>query len=86
MHLYYSGQVQGVGLRYTIQEVALELRIYGWVKNLADRRVEVLAEAEEADLGIFLAKINEKFSQYIQAVDIDWQPAAGELRDFQVLF
>lgn len=86
LHVFYSGQVQGVGFRYTAQEIAQQLKIYGWVKNLANQRVELIAEAEELDLNSFLEQISQQFSKYIQEVKIDWQPASGEFRDFQVLF
>ena len=54
LHLYYSGRVQGIGFRYTVQDIAASLKICGWVKNLIDGRVEVLAQAEEDILGGFL--------------------------------
>ena len=41
-----SGRVQGVGFRYFAQETAAREGISGWVKNLPDRCVEVIAEGE----------------------------------------
>ena len=84
LHIYYSGKVQGIGFRYTVQDVASVLKIYGWVKNLNDGRVEVLAEAEEDTLDSFLGQVNQHFSRYIKEVNVEWQPASGEFRDFQV--
>ena len=40
---YVAGRVQGVGYRYFVQELAAELRLRGYVRNLRDGRVEVLA-------------------------------------------
>ena len=48
--------------------------------------VEVLAEAEEDTLNVFLQQVNQHFSQYIQDVNIEWLPASGEFRDFEVKF
>ena len=86
LHLYYSGKVQGIGFRYTVQDIASSFKIYGWVKNLNDGRVEVLAEAEEDILNSFLEQANQRFSLYIKEVSAQWLPASGEFRDFRVIF
>jgi len=84
IHVYYKGRVQGVGFRYIARDVAGELGVAGWVKNLPDSRVEVSAEAEEEVLEEFLSRINRHFSHYIQDIDINWQPETGGLRDFRI--
>ncbi len=86
LHLYFSGKVQGIGFRYTVQDIASQKKVYGWVRNLSDGRVEVLAEAEEDALKSFLEQINQHFSRYIREVNTEWLPASGEFRDFQVTF
>jgi len=86
LHLYYSGRVQGVGFRYTARDVASSLKVCGWVKNLQDGRVEILAEAEEDTLQNFATQINQLFSRYIQEVNTEWLPASGEFHDFQIAF
>lgn len=85
-HIYYSGRVQGVGFRFTVERLAGELDIAGWVKNLDDGRVEIVAEAEEKDLQEFLAKIKQHLSRYIKEVDIEWLKASGEFKDFAIEF
>lgn len=47
---YVSGTVQGVGYRYFARGVAQQLGITGYVKNLADGRVEVYAVGPESQL------------------------------------
>ena len=86
LHIFYSGKVQGIGFRYTVQDIANQQKLSGWVKNLNDNRVEVVAEAEETVLNIFLQEVNQHFSHYIEDVNIEWLPAGGEFRDFQIKF
>lgn len=43
-HYFISGEVQGVGFRFFAQRVAARHQVVGYVRNLADGRVEVLAE------------------------------------------
>jgi acylphosphatase len=85
-HVCYSGRVQGVGFRYTLQDIANCQKVVGWVKNLDDARVEVVVEAEEETLNNFLQQVKQHFSQYIKDVNIEWLPASGEFRDFRVVF
>lgn len=54
VHLFISGKVQGVGFRYNTKKKARELGISGWVRNLEDGRVEVLASGEEPAIAEFL--------------------------------
>lgn len=46
MRCLVSGRVQGVGFRYATLDKALALKLCGSVRNLPDRRVEVLAYGE----------------------------------------
>jgi acylphosphatase len=86
VHVYYSGRVQGIGFRYALTDIANYQKVQGWVKNLDDARVEVVAEAEEDLLRSFLQQVNQHFSQYIQEANVEWLPASGEFRDFKVIF
>jgi len=86
VHLYFKGTVQGVGFRFTVEDIANSLAVTGWAKNLRDRRVEVVAEGEEEALLEFLERINQHFSRYIKDTEINWQPASGEFKDFQIKY
>ena len=54
-----SGRVQGVGYRYFTLQVAQELGVNGFVRNLADGRVEVVAEAPDDVIASFEARLRE---------------------------
>lgn len=54
IHIFISGRVQGVFFRYFTKKRAKKLNIYGFVKNLVDGRVEILAEGNEKDIEDFL--------------------------------
>ena len=93
LHLFYSGKVQGIGFRYTVIDIANQQKVCGWVKNLNDSRVEIVAEAESDRLNNFLKVVSEHFSRYISDINIEWLPAclpagrqSGEFRDFQIKF
>ncbi|MCM8781290.1 MAG: acylphosphatase [Candidatus Omnitrophica bacterium] len=86
IHAYFIGRVQGVGFRYTVRDIATDLGIAGWVRNLSDGRVEMEAEAEEDILREFLAKIDRYFSGYIRDTNIEWSDSVGQYHNFRILF
>ena len=86
IHLDYAGSVQGIGFRYTVLDIARQQKVCGWVKNLDDGRVEIIAEATEDMLNSFLQEINQHFSRYIKDINTEWLPASGEFSDFQIAF
>lgn len=82
-HVYYSGQVQGVGFRYTARGVAQRFAVAGYVRNLPDGRVELLAEGEPEQVEGFLAALAERMEGYIDRVAV--QDAAPQgLRGFEI--
>ena len=76
--VYYSGRVQGVGFRYTVRWVATRFAVTGFVKNLPDGRVQLVAEGEHAQLEAFVAELAEQMAGYITATTIDRSAASGE--------
>lgn len=82
-----SGFVQGVNFRfYTIRE-AVPLGLDGYVRNLRDGTVEVVAEGERRDLEKLLAFLRRGPSHArVEAVDVEWSEPKGDLRSFEVRY
>jgi acylphosphatase len=85
-HVFYAGRVQGVGFRYTARELADEIGVAGWAKNLSDGRVELVAEAQEELVKDFLNKVSGHFRNYIQNESVAWSAATGEFKEFDIRF
>ncbi len=85
LHAIVHGRVQGVGFRDATERRAVELGLTGWVRNLADRTVEVVAEGDQAILETFLAYLQRgPNSAQVKQVDADWRAASGDFEHFGV--
>ena len=84
VHATYNGRVQGIGFRFSVERVATSLGLNGWVKNLMNGSVELVCEGKEADLKIFIAKIDSIFRTYIRNAEIEWSDATGEFDGFDI--
>jgi len=57
IQVFYEGNVQGVGFRYSVRQIAKGFDVTGSVRNLADGRVELLATGEKEEVRAFLEAI-----------------------------
>jgi acylphosphatase len=83
--VFYSGRVQGVGFRYTTKKIAAEFDVTGWVHNLPDGRVELVAIAEdEEELQAFLTEVQENsvLANYIKATETRNVPPPQGVKGF----
>lgn len=83
-HVWYWGTVQGVGFRYTARSLARGAEVTGFVKNLSDGCVELVAEGEEAEVEGFVAAVAEAMGGCISRTDVRVEPATGEFSGFGV--
>jgi acylphosphatase len=81
---YFTGRVQGVGFRYTVQNLALQYNVHGFVRNMADGRVELVMEGPEGEMSGLMEDISQKMNGYIKRVDKSTAPATGEFKQFFV--
>ena len=85
VRLVVSGLVQGVAFRAYTADEARRLGVRGWVRNLADGRVELEAEGERAALEA-LARWCERGppAARVEGVAADWRSHVGDLGPFAV--
>ena len=86
VHVVYSGQVQGVGFRFTACDIASRYGIKGWVKNCGNGSVELVAEAHDEALKSFLADIKSSLGHHISDQNVSFEPATDEFSGFQVKY
>ena len=83
--VFYSGRVQGIGFRYTAREIACGFELTGYVRNLRDGRVELVAEGAEQEVTAFLEAVRvSQLGSHIRNADVNWGEGTGELRGFEI--
>ncbi|MEM1059575.1 MAG: acylphosphatase [Verrucomicrobiota bacterium] len=83
--VFYEGRVQGVGFRYTAQQVAKGFEVSGTVRNLPDSRVQLIAQGERGEVEAFLEAIGESgLGGNIRGRDVSWHPADPDLLGFRI--
>ena len=86
-HIVYSGMVQGVGFRYTVEDIVRQIgRLNGWVRNLQDGRVEILIEGDKKNIEQLMAAVEQRFNAYIRSKSLMYAPSQGSFKDFQITY
>jgi acylphosphatase len=79
------GRVQGVGFRYYILRLAVDLDLVGWVANEHDGSVRCVAEGSTGDLSRFVAALElGPPGALVERVITAWGPAVGGLGPFTI--
>ena len=84
--MHFSGSVQGVGFRATTEMIARRHEVAGYVKNLPDGRVEVVAEGKPEEVSRFQADVEDRMSGYIRDTHVSDAPASGAYRRFEISY
>jgi acylphosphatase len=82
--VYFAGHVQGVGFRYAAASLARRYQVTGYVQNLPDGRVVLVAEGEAAELDRCLDDLNREMKPYIRECQSEIGPPTGEFRGFEI--
>ncbi len=79
MHVFVSGEVQGLGFRQAIADKANEQGVTGWVRNLRDGRVEAVLEGprDEVYRVVGLCRAGPKGAK-VAGVQVDREPPKNE--------
>jgi len=85
-HVIFVGRVQGVGFRYTAHRMANRHQLTGFVRNLPDGTVEMLAQGPVHDIDDCIQGIKEYFSDYLREMKIQEIPPDPKYKDFKITF
>ena len=82
----FKGYVQGVGFRYTALMISRQFHVTGYVKNLPDGSVELVAEGDGNEVDEFISSVKGRKGMNICSVSEQPQPATGEFPDFSIRY
>jgi acylphosphatase len=87
VQVFYEGRVQGVGFRYSARRVAAGFDVAGYVRNLPDGRVELVASGDPEEVDGFLDALrdSELAGHIAGEAMVDIVKPAG-LRGFEIRF
>jgi acylphosphatase len=85
-HILFRGRVQGVGFRYTAHRIAARYDLTGFIRNLPNGSVEMLAQGSEEDIRNCIADIQDAFTGYIRNTQTDPVAPNPRYTDFRIAF
>ena len=83
--LLISGRVQGVAFRWETLQVAMRCQVKGWVRNLADGRVEAVVEGPRQQVTDLIdwCRKGPPVAR-VERLDIQWEDFSGTFREFKI--
>jgi acylphosphatase len=85
-HITFTGRVQGVGFRFTARRAASRRQLTGYVRNMPNGSVEMLAQGRPEDVDDCIQDIKEYFLGYIREAKIAEIPPDPKYTDFNITF
>lgn len=89
IHAVFEGECQGVGFRWTSQEIANRLHLTGWVKNLSDGTVEMELQGSDEGISRFFGQLNNAYKRWhtvFYPAEKDDVPPVSDETEFKVRF
>ena len=85
-HIFVRGLVQGVGFRPFIYTIATDNQLSGFVLNLGDAGVEIIAEGNDDDLKKFIEEIRTKKPGVarVDVVEVEFGEFSGKFKGFKI--
>ncbi len=84
--IIFIGRVQGVGFRFTARRAASRRQLTGFVRNVPDGTVEMLAQGRSEDVDDCIQDIKEYFAGYLTETRIEEIPPDPRYTDFKITF
>ncbi|MCG3137061.1 MAG: Acylphosphatase [Phycisphaerae bacterium] len=84
--VFFSGNVQGVGFRATARQIARQFAVRGYVKNLLDGRVELVAEGTPDVVGQFITAVEKTMKGFVEFSTSTDSTARGQFQDFGISY
>ena len=85
-HIIFTGRVQGVGFRFTAFHIAKRCRLTGFVRNLLNGTVEMVAQGASDDIDDCIRGIKETYQGAATETKIDEIPLNSQYTDFKITF
>lgn len=82
----FRGRVQGVGFRWSVKGTSAGWAVTGYVKNLADGSVEMVAEGERAEVERFLEAVEARMREYVRERTIDGRMGERQFEGFEIAY
>jgi len=86
-HLLIRGRVQGVCYRAFTRDIASQLELSGWVRNLDNGNVEALFEGSKEDIERAITHCHKgPPGARVEDVGVMWEDYRGDLQGFQIRY
>ena len=87
IHIFVTGRVQGVFFRQSTRVMAIKNNVNGWVRNLDDGRVEIVAEGEESNINALADWCKTgPANSCVDEFELSEENPTGEFENFEVRY